>query len=41
MKAARIHSFGGAEVLQVEQVEAPKPKSGEVLVRVGAASQVL
>jgi NADPH:quinone reductase-like Zn-dependent oxidoreductase len=38
MKAARIHSFGGPEVLQVEDVDAPKPKSGEVLVRVSAAS---
>ena len=38
MKAARIHSFGGPEVLQVEEVEAPKSKGGEVLVRVGAAS---
>lgn len=38
MKAARIHSFGGPEILQVEDVEVPTPKSGEVLVRVSAAS---
>lgn len=38
MKAVRIHSFGGAEVLQLEEIETPTPKDGEVLVRVRAAS---
>jgi NADPH:quinone reductase-like Zn-dependent oxidoreductase len=38
MKAVRIHSFGGPEVLKVEDVEEPQPRSGEVLVRVSAAS---
>ncbi|MHB8286265.1 MAG: NADP-dependent oxidoreductase [Caulobacteraceae bacterium] len=38
MKAVRIHSFGGPEVLVVEDIPTPKPAQGEVLVRVGAAS---
>jgi NADPH:quinone reductase-like Zn-dependent oxidoreductase len=38
MKAVRIHSFGGPEVLQLDQVEVPQPKAGEVLVRIQAAS---
>jgi NADPH:quinone reductase-like Zn-dependent oxidoreductase len=37
MKAARIHSFGGPEVIVVEDVAVPVPASGEVLVRVAAA----
>jgi NADPH:quinone reductase-like Zn-dependent oxidoreductase len=37
MKAVRIHEFGGLEVLQYEDVERPKPKQGQLLVRVGAA----
>jgi NADPH:quinone reductase-like Zn-dependent oxidoreductase len=37
MKAARIHSFGGPEVLYVEDVPTPEPKPDEVLVRVHAA----
>jgi D-arabinose 1-dehydrogenase-like Zn-dependent alcohol dehydrogenase len=36
MKAARIHEFGGPEVILVEDVPAPVPASGEVLVRVAA-----
>jgi NADPH:quinone reductase-like Zn-dependent oxidoreductase len=37
MRAIRIHKFGGAEVLQLEQVDPPNPSPGEVLVRVQAA----
>src|SRR6185436_17875229 len=37
MKAARIHSFGGPEVVAVEEVALPRPKPDEVLVRVHAA----
>lgn len=37
MKAVRIHSFGGPEVLQVEQVARPEPGEGEVLIHVMAA----
>ena len=39
MKAIRIHEFGPSEdVLQYEEVPAPEPKPGEVLVKVEAAS---
>ncbi len=37
MKAARIHSFGGPEVIVVEDVPRPVPVAGELLVRVAAA----
>jgi len=37
MKAVRIHSFGGPEVLQLDQIADPKLKPAEVLVRVAAA----
>ena len=37
MKAVRIHSFGGPEVLQLEEVPRPEPRAGEMLVRVMAA----
>lgn len=37
MKAARIHRYGGNEVVVVEEVEEPKPGPLEVLVRVAAA----
>ena len=38
MRAVRIHSFGGPEVLTVEEIATPRPMAGEVLVRVRAAS---
>jgi NADPH:quinone reductase-like Zn-dependent oxidoreductase len=38
MRAARIHAFGDASVIVVEQVDVPKPKADEVLVRVIASS---
>jgi len=37
VKAARIHNFGGPEVIVVEDVPRPTPANGEVLVRVAAA----
>ena len=37
MKAIRVTTFGGPEVLKVEQVPDPRPRAGEVLVRVKAA----
>jgi NADPH2:quinone reductase len=37
MKAIRVHEFGGPEVLKLEEVDDPKPQSGQVLVRVKAA----
>lgn len=37
MKAVRIHSFGDPEVMHLEELDTPKPKPGEVLVKVGAA----
>jgi NADPH:quinone reductase-like Zn-dependent oxidoreductase len=37
MKAVRIHSFGGPEVIVVEDVPRPVPAAGELLVRVAAA----
>jgi NADPH:quinone reductase-like Zn-dependent oxidoreductase len=38
MKAVRLHEFGGREVLHYENAPRPIPASGEVLVRVYAAS---
>lgn len=38
MKAARIHEFGGPEVLHYEEVSDPKPRKDEVLVRVRACA---
>ena len=37
MKAVRIHQFGGADVLQYEEVPIPEPGSGEVRLKVEAA----
>lgn len=37
MKAARIHNFGGPEVIVVKDVSVPVAGPGEVLVRVGAS----
>jgi len=37
MKAARIHKFGGPEVIVIDDVPVPVPAPGEVLVRVAAA----
>lgn len=38
MRCVRIHGFGGPEVLSLEEVAAPHPAGGEMLVRVRAAS---
>ncbi len=37
MKAERIPSFGGPEVLKLEDVPKPRPNSDEMLVRLHAA----
>ena len=37
MKAERVHSFGGPDVLELENVSRPEPKKDEVLVHVRAA----
>jgi NADPH2:quinone reductase len=37
MKAIRVHTFGGPEVLKLEEIPDPAPGPGQVLVQVGAA----
>ena len=37
MRAARIHRFGGPDVILVEDVPRPIPASSEILVRVSAS----
>jgi NADPH2:quinone reductase len=37
MKAIKVKEFGGPDVLRLEQVTAPKPAAGEVLVRIHAS----
>ena len=37
MKAIRIHSTGGPEVLKLEDIPDPQPKEGEAIVRIEAA----
>ena len=38
MKAARIHQFGGPEVIQIDHIERPRPKGSQILLKVGASS---
>ncbi|OBY80451.1 alcohol dehydrogenase [Paenibacillus sp. KS1] len=38
MKAICIHAYGGPEVMQLQETPTPVPESGEVLVRIHAAS---
>jgi NADPH:quinone reductase-like Zn-dependent oxidoreductase len=38
MKAVRIHSYGGSEVLVYEDAPQPQPAADEVLIRIHAAS---
>ncbi len=37
MKAVRVHELGGPEVLRYEEISDPRPKAGEVLVKIKAA----
>lgn len=37
MKAVRIHSFGGPDVLEIEDVPMPQPRAGEIRIQVIAA----
>ena len=37
MKAAIIHEYGGSNSVQIDNVEVPEPKSGEVRIKVKAA----
>jgi NADPH2:quinone reductase len=38
MEAIRIHSYGGPEVMRLEELPTPKPGRGQALVRIHAAS---
>lgn len=38
MKAIRIHSYGGPEVMRLEELPTPAPGAGQALVRIHAAS---
>jgi len=37
MKAIRVHEFGSAEKLTLDEIEIPQPKADEVLIKVAAA----
>lgn len=37
MKAIRVHEFGAAEALTLDEIEKPQVKAGEVLIKVAAA----
>ncbi|MDI3298073.1 MAG: NADPH:quinone reductase [Bacillota bacterium] len=37
MKAIRVHSFGGPDVLRLEEVPEPRPSAGQVRIRLHAA----
>ena len=37
IKAARIHNYGGPEVVRVESAALPETQTGQVLIRVHAA----
>ena len=37
MKAVRVHELGGPEVLRYEEISDPRPRAGEVLVKLEAA----
>lgn len=36
MKAVRVHEFGGPDVMRCEDVDTPRPRAGEALVRIEA-----
>lgn len=38
MKAVQINKYGGSEVLEIKDVQTPKPSKGQILVEVHAAS---
>jgi len=38
MRAVRVHAYGGAETMQLDEVPVPRPGPGEILVRLAAAS---
>jgi NADPH:quinone reductase len=38
MQAIRIHAYGGPEVMQLEEVPMPAPRTGQAVVRIHAAS---
>jgi NADPH2:quinone reductase len=38
MQAIRIHAYGGPEVMQLEEVPMPAPRTGQAVVRIRAAS---
>ena len=38
MKAVQVHNYGGPEVLRFEDAPCPTPESGELLIKVHAAS---
>ena len=37
MKAIRIHEFGGADNLRLDEIEKPTPNADEVLIKTAAA----
>jgi NADPH2:quinone reductase len=37
MRAIRIHEVGGPDVMRLEEIEVPRPRRGEVLIKVAAA----
>ena len=38
MKAARIHAFGDASMISVDDIPVPRPQPDEILIRVAASS---
>ena len=38
MRAARIHGYGGPEVIRIDEIDPPQPAPGEVLIHVTATS---
>jgi NADPH:quinone reductase-like Zn-dependent oxidoreductase len=38
MKAARIHQFGGPERVRIDEIDRPRPKQRQILLKVGASS---
>ena len=38
MKAFQIHTFGGREVLELNDIAIPEAKQGEVLIKIHAAT---